>query len=369
MPLALATVIAAITMPAVRWLERHKVPHTVAIVLGLLLDLAILGATVSLLVGSLSSFYDAMPRYETRLSQMIQENLAWLNSHGLHLSNDARAKLMETSGVVSLIGSLLSAVMNALGSSFLVSLLVVFMLLEASRWRLKLRYAMGNPEADLRRIAAAARELQKYLLVKSALNTLTGVLCGGWVAVMGVDFPILWAFVAFVLNYIPTVGSIIAGVPPVLLAWVQLGPGPALVVLLGYGVINAILGSTVEPRLMGKALGLSPLVVLVSMVFWWWMWGPIGALLSAPLTMAVKVAFSRTSDMRWLSIVLGSAKWVEEMHAEWALARPTTVSQPDICCSSSEGKSGGALNTGSTSRHKISTFPPPLRDSEPPESR
>ena len=123
-------------------------------------------------------------------------------------------------------------------------------------------------------------------------------------------------------DFEPTLGqagdTVNVPIPPVLVALVQLGPGPALGVAIGYAVINVVIGSAVEPRVMGRALGLSPLVVLVSLVFWGRLWGPVGALLSAPLTMVVKVAVANTKDMRWLAIFLGSAGWVEQMNGVWA---------------------------------------------------
>ena len=145
----------------------------------------------------------------------------------------------------------------------------------------------------------------------------TGVLCGAWVAICGVDFPILWGLLAFFLNYIPTLGMFIATVPPVVVALIQLGPGSALLVLAGYLVLNFTLGNFVEPRVMGRALGLSPLVVILSMVFWGLLWGPVGALLAVPLTMVFKILLASTEDLRWAAVLLGSKEWFEQTRLEW----------------------------------------------------
>ena len=119
------------------------------------------------------------------------------------------------------------------------------------------------------------------------------------------DYPLLWAVLAFALNYIPTVGSIIALIPPVLLSIVQLGFVEAIIILIGYVVINTIMGNILEPKFMGKGLGLSTLVVFLSLIFWGWVLGPIGMLLSVPLTITIKIALDSADETRWLAILLG----------------------------------------------------------------
>jgi predicted PurR-regulated permease PerM len=116
----------------------------------------------------------------------------------------------------------------------------------------------------------------------------------------------LWGLLALLLNYIPNIGSILASVPAILLALIQLGVGKAVIVLVGYLVINIIIGNVLEPKIMGRGLGLSTLVVFLSLVFWGWVFGPVGMLLSVPLTMTVKIALDSNEDTRWISTLLGS---------------------------------------------------------------
>ena len=125
-------------------------------------------------------------------------------------------------------------------------------------------------------------------------------------ALIGVDYPVLWGALAFLLNFIPNIGSIIAAVPPVLLALIQLGVAQAALVAGGFLVINMAIGNFLEPRYMGQGLGLSTLVVFLSLVFWGWVLGPVGMLLSVPLTIAVKIALEVRPDTRWMAIMLGS---------------------------------------------------------------
>ena len=123
-------------------------------------------------------------------------------------------------------------------------------------------------------------------------------------AILGVDFAILWGLVAFLLNYVPIIGSIIAAIPAILLALIQLGVAPALLTCLGYVVVNVIFGSILEPRFMGRGLGLSTLVVFLSLVFWGWILGPVGMILSVPLTMIVKIALESSDDTHWIAVML-----------------------------------------------------------------
>ena len=134
---------------------------------------------------------------------------------------------------------------------------------------------------------------------------MTGTVVGVAMAIVGIDFPVLWGVLAFLLNYVPNLGSILAAIPPVLLALVQFGVGRAIAVVAVFAAVNVLLGNLLEPRLMGRRLGLSTLVVFLSLIFWGWVWGPVGMLLSVPLTMIVKIMLENTPDLRWVAVLLG----------------------------------------------------------------
>ncbi len=145
------------------------------------------------------------------------------------------------------------------------------------------------------------------------VSVATGLLIGVWVGVLGVDFAIFWGLVAFVLNFIQNLGSVIAAVPTTLLAMVQIGVGRGLLVALGYLVVNMVIGNFIEPHLMGRRVGLSTLVVVLSLVFWGWVWGPIGMLLSVPLTMVLKILLENTEEFRWVAVLLGDSRAAERL--------------------------------------------------------
>jgi predicted PurR-regulated permease PerM len=143
------------------------------------------------------------------------------------------------------------------------------------------------------------------MVIKTLISLATGVLIGIWLAILGVDFPILWGFLAFLLNYVPNVGSTIAAIPAVLLALIQLGIGSAVMATAGYMAVNFILDNVIETRLMGRRLGLSTLVVFLSLIFWGSLLGPIGMLLCIPLTMTLKFACENNKGTQWIAVLLG----------------------------------------------------------------
>ena len=316
-PLVAAGFITVISLPAVVWLSERGVPRWAAVLLAVLLDLAVLFGFAGLIGGSLNEFYDRVPTYQHRLAELTESAALWVEHAGVDVDPHTVATGVQGLGVMDIVAELFQRVWAFGSKALLVALLVLFMLFEAGPWRTKLAYVLQRPTLDLPRFERAASEVQKYLVVKSGLSVLTGALCGGWVAMCGVDFPLLWGLLAFFLNYIPTLGMFIATVPPVVVALIQFGPGTAILVLAGYLVINFTLGNFVEPRIMGRALGLSPLVVFLSMVFWGLLWGPIGALLAVPLTMVIKILLASTEDLRWAAVLLGSREWLDQKRKEW----------------------------------------------------
>jgi len=152
-----------------------------------------------------------------------------------------------------------------------------------------------------------------YMIIKTIISLIAGVIIGLWLFILGVDFPILWGFVAFLLHFVPNVGQIIAAIPAVLLALIQLGLGPAALTAAGYLIVGFTLGNVVEPRLMGRQLGLSTLVVFLSLMVWGGLLGPIGVILCVPLTMTMKFAFESNPSTRWMGILLGSEKSIKSI--------------------------------------------------------
>lgn len=304
-PFLLAVFISLLGAPIVLWLQRRRFP------MGLAVSIVVLGMVsfilgLGLLVGSSVSQFTAMvPKYQSRFQELLQTFTGWIDGYGITLSEEQLMGSLDPAIVMDLVGGTLKGLAATLSNFVLVVLTVTFILLEVSGFPAKLRAAMGDSEADLSRFARVTIDIKKYLMYKTFVSLLTGVLAGGWTALLGVDFPILWGVTAFLLNYIPNLGSVLAAVPPALLALIMMGPMSAFLVTIGYVVINLLLGNLLEPMLLGKKLGLSVLVVFLSLIFWGWLWGPVGMLLSVPLSMVVKISLDNSENYRWVAIMLG----------------------------------------------------------------
>ncbi len=218
----------------------------------------------------------------------------------------------EPGFLVDFVNRTLRTTTAALSSFLVISLIVIFTLFEAATFGPKVRAAFGSAAAEAR-FSRAMHEIQHYMGIKTVISLATGLLIGVWVGVLGVEFAVFWGLVAFVLNFIPNLGSIIAAVPTTLLAMVEIGVGRGLLVALGYLVVNMVIGNFIEPPLLGRRLGLSTLVVVLSLVFWGWVWGPIGMLLSVPLTMVVKILLENTEEFRWVAVLLSDSRAGERL--------------------------------------------------------
>ena len=301
LPLLAAMFIAVVSAPFLTWLEKVRVPRGLAIVLTILLDVAVLAGLIALVATSLSGLSEALPRYERAIGELIQTTVASLRARGLEISEADVRGLGDPAAVLKVITELLRELSSIVSNALLVVLLVAFMLFELASGRKKLAILLGAPRGKVGKLAQAAAKVQRYLIVKTLLSITTGLLFGLGLWLLGVDFPILWGLLAFLFNYIPSIGPALATVPPVIIALLTLGPGPALAATGGCLVVNVAVGNVAEPRLMGEALGLSTLVVFTSMLFWGWLWGPVGALLAVPLTMLLRNALETSEETQWIA--------------------------------------------------------------------
>jgi AI-2 transport protein TqsA len=229
---------------------------------------------------------------------------AWLSSLGVDMTNVLVSDYLSPGKVMSLVYYMVFAFKGLFRNMFLVFLIVLFILIEASGFPSKLQDAFPNPEKTLGHFKAMTASVNQYMGVKAIFSLATGILVWLLLTLIGVDFAPTWGLLAFLLNFIPNIGSIIAAVPAILLALIQLGWPCALLTMLGYLVVNIIIGNFLEPRVMGRSLGLSTLVVFLSLLFWGWVLGPIGMVLSVPLTMIVKIALAANEDTRWVAVLL-----------------------------------------------------------------
>jgi len=304
-PFLLAAFIAIISAPPLFWLQRKGLPTWLALVI-VIIGVLFIGLLVAGLVGSsVKDFSEDLPVYEAKFKQHTAVIMGWLEKHGVDVSGLALTKIFNPGAAMKLVAVLLNSLGNVLASGFLILMTVIFMLLEASSFPVKLRTALSEPQSSLTRLDIFISNVKRYMAIKTLVSLSTGIFIAIWLTIIGVDYPLLWGLLAFALNYVPNIGSIIAAVPAVLLAIIQLGLIRALLAAAGYIVINLLMGSVIEPRFMGRGLGLSTLVVFLSLLFWGWILGPVGMLLSVPLTITAKIALDSRDETRWIAILLG----------------------------------------------------------------
>lgn len=306
-PFLLSVFVAIISLPLQNWLIARRVPSGLAVLLTLIVDILILVGFGFLVGGSVQGFATEYPKYQEKFLALAEPKIDWLNALGANISKDAISDFLRDNVFTLFKGALIRGA-TLLSNVVLVFLTILFVLFEASGFSAKLERAFGHSTRKSGRMDKIKRDIQQYLVVKTLVSLVTGLFVGVSLALIGVDFPVLWGLLAFLLNYIPSFGSIIAAVPPILLAVIQLGNGHALAVAIVFVAVNVLLGNLLEPHLMGRQLGLSALVVFLSLVFWGWVWGPVGMMLSVPLTMIVKIMLENTQDLRWIAVMLGSGK-------------------------------------------------------------
>ncbi len=334
LPVLVAMFLAVLSSPLVERLVRSKVPRVLAIALTVLVDVLVLAGLVALVATSLSGFEAMVPRYQVALSELASSSVSSLQARGVPIDHEDLNGLTDSSWIMHVFGDLLRELTEVVSNALLVVLLVVFMLFEVVPMRAKLAILLGASHDGVAALAGSAAKVQRYLLVKTLLSAVTGLVFGVYLAALGVDFPVLWGLAAFLFNFIPTVGPAIATIPPIVIAILTLGPGSAVAVAVGLLGANVVIGNVVEPRMMGEALGLSTLVVFASMLFWGWLWGPVGALLAVPLTMLLRDSLALGPSTRWLAALLGSAEWLESQRAGWGW--PARTIEAEITLSRAE---------------------------------
>lgn len=307
-PFILAAFIAIICSPLLAFFDRFNIPKALSILLIILMVVGV-GLILASLVGqSVTDFSKQLPLYKAQL----QEKFVWLINlaaqYGVPVDKQQLLKLFDPGQVFDVATNTLSSLGGVMANIFLILLTVIFMLFEAPTLSKKVHLALDDPEMKMKAIDSFLESINSYLAIKTLVSLATGFLVSVFLWVLDLDYFVLWGVVAFFLNYIPNIGSIIAAVPAVLLALVTLGPVESGFVAIGYVVINTVMGNIVEPKFMGRGLGLSTLVVFLSLIFWGWLLGTVGMLLSVPLTMIVKIALENTEKGKWLAVLLGNTE-------------------------------------------------------------
>ncbi len=307
-PFLLALFISIISAQPILWLEKKKVPKGLSIFIILISILGLFFGLGYLAGDTISSFTTNVPKYEDSLKELSIKFVQKLNNHGVKVSMDQFSKLFEPSRILNFTVQALNGLFSMMGNFFLIFLIILFMLLELGSIPVKIRAIFKGPKQSFDYLTKIVNSIRHYLGIKTIMAIATSLLLFIALSIIGLDYAIIWALIAGLMSYIPQIGSIIAIVPALLFALVQLSMGGIIWTIISFLAVNNILGNFIEPRIMGRGLGLSPLVVFMSLIFWGFVLGPIGMILSVPLTITIKIVLEQNENTKWMAILLGTPK-------------------------------------------------------------
>ncbi|MFL2538852.1 MAG: AI-2E family transporter [Candidatus Rariloculaceae bacterium] len=302
-PLLVAVFVAILCAPVMKYLERQRVPTGLAVAMVVILIVGIMVLAGSFVGGSIGAFNERLPFYQERLNERLTDIAALF---GQQITVGRLIESVQPGSAMGFAANLLNSLQGLLANFFLIMFTVIFILLESSTLPAKMQLMMRNSRSDTEYFRKFTESLQRYLGIKTLTSLSTGLAVGILTGIFGLDFPVLWGLLAFLLNYVPSIGSLIAAIPAVFIALIQLSLLQALMIGLGYFVINIAIGGVIEPRVMGRGLGLSTLIVFLSLVFWGWIFGPVGMILSVPLTMTAKIALESSEKTALIAALLSA---------------------------------------------------------------
>lgn len=306
-PIFVAVLFAVLFSIPLSWLKSRGVPAALALTITLLGALLVAILFVVFMGRTILNLSANLPAYQQQLQTQLQALGAMLAQAGLQVDQLKTMAESDAANPLGIIRYVISGVGAVLASILLILVYAIFMLIEASGFPGKLSEAFNPSEPAYIYLNKVTGNLRSFLVVQTEVGLITGVGVTIALWLLGVQFALLWGFIAFLMNFIPYIGSILAAVPPVIVAFIQFGPGiTVLLVIVVFLLVNFIVNYGIYPRLMGQGVDLSMFVVLAAMVFWGWVLGPIGLILSVPLTAVIKISLESYAGSRWLAVMLGS---------------------------------------------------------------
>ncbi len=302
-PFLLALFLATILSPLFLWLKKLGLGDILPLIIIVLLLLLVITSLAILVGNSVQDFTQNVPFYEVKLKSDLSALLETVNGWGLHIPKEDILNLFQTDSLMRYIATTLKSFGSLVTNSFMIIITIIFMLLEISQFTFKFKQTNSN---SLKQLTEISDNIKHYILLKALTSAATGIVITIILKITGIHYAILWGLLAFMLNFIPNIGSIIAAIPAVLMAIIQFNFTTVIMIAISYLVVNILIGSIIEPKILGKGLGLSALIVFLSLIFWGWLLGPIGMILSVPLTIMIKIALNTKEDTKWIAILLGS---------------------------------------------------------------
>src|SRR4051812_23593027 len=319
LPFLLAVFISIIADAPISWLGRKGVPGALSIIIVIVALIVLSFGATMVLTASIQDFSNNLPVYQAGLETSFANIKPALARIGIKVPDNGPASLIDPAVAMSLANSLFVSITQLLSNAALIGMFVILMLLESSEISRKIDIIRDDEGKSRANVARFVRNTKQYMAMKAAICLAEGILIFAGMTVLGVNDAILWGFLTFVLNFIPTIGLILAAIPTILLAWLQLGPRSAIYAAICFLAVNIVVGNIIEPRVMGRGMGLSTLVIFLSLIFWGWLLGPVGMVLSVPLTMLAKFWAETDENTRWIAVLLSSGSEIQALSKAKAL--------------------------------------------------
>ncbi len=301
----LALFFAIMFLPVFKHLNALKIPKSLSLFFIILINLLFIYLLSLTIITSVGELRKNLSDYQQKLNTYINEGYKIFEKLGIPLPENINLDILNPNLILQFMSNSLLSFGNILANAIFIIILTVFILLESDMFAQKLKKISKGRKASLL-IDQFFESVIKYMKIKTIVSIITGFFAWIFLFLLGVDFALLWGVLTFLLNFIPTIGSIIAAIPPILIALIDGGFATALLVAVWYLAINMVIGNIIEPKFMGRGVGLSPLVVLLSLVFWGWVLGTVGMFLSIPLTVIAKMAFELRDETKWIAILMDS---------------------------------------------------------------
>ena len=317
-PLIFSIFLLFLFAPLINYLKKHKVPMVLILLITLVIIAVFLGLVILLIYAASNSLINGLPRYEDKFNELISkgteylQNLAsnWnINTENISIANIAQ---ILSSGIISIpqfLSNTVNTLVSIIQNIFLIIFFLIFLLLEIEKLPLRLRKATSklSKEQTLDILQNIEKQIQNYLTIRTLVNLSAALLCMLWMLIFGVDFILVCGILLFVLDFIPDVGSVISSAIPILIYLMQSGFSFLwLIFALLIVATQMLIGNIIEPKLQGVQLNLTPIMVLVSLIFWGWLWGIVGMLICVPLTSAINIILKQVAPNNFISTLISS---------------------------------------------------------------
>lgn len=300
-PVIVALIITIAWSPGSTWLRGKGWHPSAAALTGILVGVVGMALFVALVWSSLIQLQDNLPAYQPRVEALQRTITARLSDLPIDSSRLFSGDMLRPSSLVGYAVSFVRRLTSAVGNLFFLVLVMAFMMLEAVRYPQKLRDALAASSTGVEQFNRFTQSIRDYVVINSVFGMIAATLNTVVLLILGVDYAILWGVLSFLLSFVPNIGFAIALVPPALLGLIEFGFARAGMVVAGYTLINFLVDNVFKPRFVGESLDLSALVVVLSLLFWGWLLGPIGALIAIPLSIATKFLFEGFEESRWIA--------------------------------------------------------------------